>query len=313
MRANWSHPFFARILVALALIRFLDWTGDAATFRTGPAQPVRAVLQQDRVAVFAADKLFTEYLFTSDSKYPYFFPVNGPRTGASVTARRTEPFPHHSSLFFGCDRVNGGNYWQEGLERGRIVSKGVEVVQSSGRQVVFEQTCVWERPGAKPPFRDLRRISISAPSPDLRVIDFEITLTALMEVRIDKNNHSLFSARMTPELSVKQGGKLVNAQGDEAERGTFGKRAPWMDARGEHHRQTEGLAIFSDPQNRWNPPTWFTRDYGFFSPTPMWWLEEGFIKFQAAETIPLRYRVLVHAGAPTFDQLESAFDKAAAK
>ena len=31
-------------------------------------------------------------------------------------------YPHHTSLLFGCDLVNGGNYWQEGLERGRMIS-----------------------------------------------------------------------------------------------------------------------------------------------------------------------------------------------
>src|SRR5690554_5773576 len=60
---------------------------------------------------------FTSYVFSSDEKYPFFFPVNGPLSGGSVTSMRNHPYPHHSSLFFACDKVNGGNYWQEGLER----------------------------------------------------------------------------------------------------------------------------------------------------------------------------------------------------
>jgi hypothetical protein len=281
----------------------------AEPFRSGPPEVLRAELKPDKVVLTVAGKLFTEYLFTAESKYPYFFPVNGPRSGRSVTTRRTEPYPHHSSLFFGCDKVNGGNYWQEGLERGRIASKAMKLIRAAGNEVAFEQDCRWERPGADVPFDDHRRILVSAPSPDLRAIDFEITLTARNKVRIDKTNHSLFAARLAPELAVQGGGQLINAYGEESERGTFGRVAPWMDARGSREGETEGLAIFCHPKNRWHPAPWFTRDYGFFSPTPLWWLEKRFIEFAPGEKLHLRYRVLVHAGQPTKEKLQMEFEK----
>lgn len=275
--------------------------------QSSTAQSVKADLKPDAVTVRVGGKLFTEYLFLADSKYPYFYPLNGPNTGQSITARKTEPYPHHSSLFFGCDRVNGGNYWQEGLERGRIVSKDVRLLQSGGDRVIFEQDCQWERPGAEAPFRDHRKVTISAPSTDLRFIDFDITLTAQLEVRIEKNNHSLFSARVAPELSVSGGGTLINAHGDQNEKGTFGQPAPWADYSGTRAGQTEGLAIFFHPANPWFPPPWFTRDYGFFSPTPMFWLEKGFWELPKGQTLHLRYRVIVHGGGLTPSQLETLF------
>jgi hypothetical protein len=183
------------------------------------------------------------------------------------------------------------------------VSKAVKLIRAAGGEVILEQDCRWERPGAEAPFDDHRRITLSAPSPDLRVIDFEVTLTARIKVRIDKTNHSLFSARMAPELAVKAGGTLINAHGDEAEKGTFGKPAPWMDARGTRDGETEGLAIFCDPKNRRHAAPWFTRDYGFLSPTPFYWLEQGFVEFEPGEKLQLRYRVLIHAGAPPQEQL----------
>lgn len=281
--------------------------GDATG--AAPGQFLWAEAKADRVAIFVGETLFAEYLFPPDAKYPYFFPVNGPRSGRSVTVRNTEPYPHHSSLFLGCDRVNGGNYWQEGVERGRIVSREARVVRASGSQVVIEQECRWERPGADSPFRDQRRIVVSAPSPDRRYIDFDITLTATTEVRIERTNHSLFAARVAPELSVQGGGMLVNAHGAQSEKGTFGRPAPWADYRGPRAGVTEGLAIFCHPSNRWFPPPWFTRDYGFFSPTPLHWLEGGFVDFAKGETLRLRYRVVVHAGAPTLADLEAEFRK----
>lgn len=277
-----------------------------AKTKAGPLR-LRAEAKADRVTVYAGDRLFTEYLFTDDSKYPFFYPVMGPRTGRSVTTCRSLPYPHHSSVFFGCDRVNGGNYWQEGLDRGRIVSRQVKLVRAKGRQIELEQDCAWERPGAESPFTDHRRIVLSAPSPDRRVIDFDVTLTARTKVRIEQSNHSLFAVRMAPELAVTGGGALMNAAGDTGEKGTYGKAAPWADGRGSWGGATEGVALFPHPANRWAPSPWFTRDYGFFSPTPMQWLPDRAVEFQPGEKVRLRYRVVVHADAPDPATLEQEY------
>lgn len=273
------------------------------------ALPMRAESQPDRIRIFAGDRLFTEYLFGDDTKYPYFYPVAGPRTGRSITTCRTDPYPHHSSLFFGCDRVNGGNYWQEGLDRGRIASRQLRLLRATGTTVEFDQECEWVRPDAESPFTDRRHITLSAPSPNRRILDFDITLTARRKVRIEKTNHSLFSARMAPELSVLGGGVLRNAAGDLGEKATFGKPAPWADFRGQWDGTTEGLAILSHPDNRWSPAPWFTRDYGFVSPTPMFWLEGGAVEFAPGETLRLRYRVVVHADDPSPDTIAALYEK----
>ncbi len=241
-------------------------------------------------------ELFTVYLCESDQKYPYFHPLVGPRSGESVTVHKTEPYPHHSSLFFGCDRVNGGNYWQEGNDRGQIVPLETKIVKSSGRTIVIEQKCRWKRTGAPAPFEDERRITIQAPSPQVRRIEFDVTWKPLIDVNIQRNNHALFSARMAPELSVRGGGTLVNASGDSGEKATFGKESPWMHYSGERDGVREGLAILSHPDNRWHPPRWFTRDYGFFSPTPMNWLPSEGLNLKPGEKIRLRYLAVVRSG-----------------
>lgn len=261
------------------------------------------------VVVDIAGREFTRYLIGDDQKYPYFYPVIGPASGQSLTVHKTEPYPHHSSLFFGCDRVNGGNYWQEGLERGRIVPKQTELVQAEGRRIVIEQHCRWERPGAPAPFEDERRIVIEAPSSDLRTIDFAITLNPLIDVNIQRNNHALFSARMAPDLAVTGGGRLVNNAGESGEKATFGKVSPWMDYAGERDGKVEGLVILSHPDNRWHPPQWFTRDYGFFSPTPMNWLPDGGLNLKQGEKVSLRYLAVAHAGALDADAINDLFEK----
>ena len=274
---------------------------------------ISAVKKGAKIDVTIDNLFFTSYLFAENEKYPFFYPVNGP-SGASVTSMRNGTYPHHSSLFFGCDRVNGGNYWQEGLERGRIVSLREDIIENDGPRVVIENECIWSRPGAASPVKDLRKITITAPSKEMFQIDFEVTMEMLMDVTIEKTNHSLFSGRMDPALAVTNGGTMINAEGAQGEKGTFGKASPWIDCYGKRGDKIEGMAIMQHPSNEWYPSPWFTRDYGFFSPTPMYWpADDKATVMKKGETIKLKYRVLVHAGTNETAKVAEEFKKYAAQ
>jgi len=274
---------------------------------------ISAVKKGAKIDVTIDNLFFTSYLFAENEKYPFFYPVNGP-SGAGVTSMRNGTYPHHSSLFFGCDRVNGGNYWQEGLERGRIVSLREDILENDGPRVVIENECIWSRPGAVSPVKDLRKITITAPSEELFQIDFEVTMEMLMDVTIEKTNHSLFSGRMDPALAVTSGGTMINAEGETGEKGTFGKASSWIDCYGKRGDKIEGMAIMQHPSNEWYPSPWFTRDYGFFSPTPMYWpADDKATVMKKGETIKLKYRVLVHTGTNETAKIAEEFKKYAAQ
>jgi hypothetical protein len=263
----------------------------------------------DKIEIRINGNLLTNYILSEHEKYPFFYPVNGP-SKASVTSMRNANYPHHSSLFFGCDRVNGGNYWQEGLERGQIVPLRADIIETGGEKVVIENENIWKRPGAMAPIKDFRTITVTAPSDDMYQIDFEITMEMLLDVTIQKTNHSLFSGRMDPDLAVTNGGTMINAEGETGEKGTFGKRSAWMDYYGKRMGKTEGMAIIQHPSNEWFPSPWFTRDYGFFSPTPMYWPKnEKTTDLKKGDTIKLRYRVLVHTGDHKEAGIAAQFEK----
>ena len=271
---------------------------------------VSATKVGNRIDITIGNQFFTSYHFQPDEKYPFFFPVNGPVSGGSVTSLRNGEYPHHSSLFFGCDLVNGGNYWQEGLERGRIISIGARILEGRGERIVIADECIWKRPDAESPIIDRRLITVTAPSKDIYQIDFDIEMEMLTDVTILKTNHSLFSARIDPDLSVKQGGVMINAEGKETEKGTFGAPSPWIDCYGARKTGTEGIAIMQHPSNKWYPSPWFTRDYGFISPTPMFWPEnDKETKMKKGEVIKLRYRVLAHGGTTQQAGIAEAFEK----
>ncbi|MFN8239948.1 MAG: DUF6807 family protein [Bacteroidales bacterium] len=138
-----------------------------------------------------------------------------------------------------------------------------------GTHAIITDECIWSRPGALSPVKDTRKYIITTPSKEVYQIDVVIEMEALMDLHIKKTNHSLFSARMAADLSVKNGGTMINAEGARSEKDTFGKRSAWIDFFGKRGSVVEGLAIMQHPSNPWYPSPWFTRDYGFMSPTPM--------------------------------------------
>jgi hypothetical protein len=274
------------------------------------AAKITAERAGNKINITVNGKFFTSYIFSEDEKYPFFYPVNGPVSGGSVTSMRNAEYPHHSSLFFGCDQVNGGNYWQEGLERGKIISVNAEIMKEGGDTAIITDECIWSRPGAFSPVKDTRKFIFTMPSESAIQIDVEIKMEMLTDVHIKKTNHSLFSARMAADLSVNNGGTMINATGAKGEKETFGKNSPWIDYYGKRGTETEGLAIMQHPSNPWYPSPWFTRDYGFMSPTPMYWPEKGEETFMTKGTVlDLRYRVLVHSGDHNQAKIAEGFEK----
>jgi hypothetical protein len=131
----------------------------------------------------------------------------------------------------------------------------------------------------------------------------------VVDVKIAKTNHSLFSVRVEPHLGAARTGTMINAEGLKGEKATFGKKSAWCDVYGDNGWGTEGIAIFDHPANRWFPTQWFTRDYGFFSPTRMNWLSDEGFQLNKGETLELHYRVVVHAGASWQANLARLFEK----
>lgn len=291
--------------ILLSILAFL-----AINTLHGQEQTLSAAKIGERIDIHVGNNFFTSYQFRSDEKYPFFFPLNGPKSGGTVTSMRNAEYPHHSSLYFGCDKVNGGNYWQEGLDRGRIMSIGARIKEAKGSKVIIEDECIWKRPDADAPIKDKRVITISSPSKDIYQIDFDIEMEMLIDVSILKTNHSLFSARIATDLTAKQGGVMTNSELKQGEKNTFGVGSPWMDCYGERKTGTEGIAIMQHPSNRWYPSPWFTRDYGFISPTPMYWPEDGkSTELRKGEKIKLRYRVIVHAGNTSEANIAQLFEE----
>lgn len=275
------------------------------------AEGLTAYKNGDQVIVRWNNRILTVYRAHRSMKYPYFSPVAGPVTGASLTSESALPYPHHRGLWLGCDPVNGGNYWADNaLSTGHIRSGELNVAESTKTRVAITDRCEWVRGGAPSPIEDERRFTITAPSDKLWLIDARIKMTARQDVSIQKAKHSLFAIRTAPDLAPTYGGTLMNSEGGIGAKGTYGKVAKWC---GYHAKRpgtnvTEGIAIFDHPENPWAPCPWFTRDYGHLSPSPFNFLD-GPWRLARGKAIQMRYGVALHAGSPAEAKLDEVYNQ----
>ena len=60
------------------------------------------------------------------------------------------------------------------------------------------------------------------------------------------------------------------------------------------------------PQNPWSPCRWFTRDYGFISPSPLNFIDRPW-RLPAGQSVTFRYRVAMYAGDSKQADLEGMY------
>jgi len=271
------------------------------------AQALTAYQVGPQVWIRWKNQLLTSYRAHPTQKYPYLYPLAGPVTGLSLTTETSLPYPHHRSLLLACDHVNGGNYWQGEIDSGQIVSAGLKLGTCTPESAEILDQCEWRQPGQPGVMRDERKITVSVPGPNLRLVDAEIVWTAVQDATVTKTNHSLFAVRAAVDIIPQGGGTLVNSNGEQGEADTFGKPAAWCSYYGKRYGgAVEGIALFDHPQNPWSPSPWFTRDYGFISSTPFNFLELPW-ELPAGKSVALRYRVVLFAGNPKEADLDKRF------
>ncbi|MCL2348229.1 MAG: PmoA family protein [Planctomycetaceae bacterium] len=249
-------------------------------------------------------------------KYPYFYPLRALRSGLSLTSETAQPWPHHRSVFFGADRVNGRNYWQNNPDKDRIVSKKLSLGECTEKSAEILNECRWTPFQGEPILADRRRYLLTILNDETYTLDCYFELTALTEVTFEKTNHGFFGVRTEQDLSVDGGGTLLNSEGEQKEANTLHKPAKWMAAYGKRYGRedglVEGVAVLSPPYRRrpFDANLWFTRDYGNFSPMPFdaFQKDEKFV-MPKDDTLKLAYRIVAFTGTPTGEFLNGQWDE----
>ena len=266
-------------------------------------------------------KLFAGYV-TDLGGAPIIYPIVGP-TEKNMT--RDYPMekgyegvkadhPHHRSLWFAHGDVNNLDFWGA---KNKIVHKRFVKAECDGKTALLVTENELIDNDNNVVCREIRTIRFASPE-DVRIIDFDVTVTAEQEkVAFGDTKEGTFGIRVPEVLAVEtgKGGSFVNAEGKVGERDAWGKRSPWVDYNGTLDGEKVGIAILNHPSSFRFPTYWHVRNYGLFAANPFGMhdfeslqdTKAGEFILPKGESFTCRYRVLFHKGDATEAKIAEAY------
>jgi hypothetical protein len=263
---------------------------------------------------------------------PHLYPVQSP-SGKLLTIQKTDPYPHHRSVWFGdtvqlegqpqasfyqpyytqVDKKDPQSPYRDRNRHVKFLAADVK-----GGQANLEMQLLWEANlGQVPVLDELRQIRVVPLAHGEYFLDCKFAVTATygdVTFRSDQTHYAWPYVRMHPQFAVertriKKGagengkdksvtekgtGTITNSEGEINGAATCMKAARWVDYSGTVDGVTEGLAIFANPAAP--PPKFFTRDYGTFGPRrPDDQSGKPFV-LKKGESLSQRVGLLIHTG-----------------
>ena len=297
---------------------------------------------KSKISVEIDGKPFTEFWVGPETQKPYLHPL---RTATGTIVTRTYPMssdvpgeahdhPHHRGLWFTHGDVNGYDFWGNeesqkgaGKGKGKVVLKKIDKVTSGKNTGTIEASFDWKLPDGQALLLETRKMTFYS-EPQLRTIDFDITLSPVTEVKFGDTKEGMFAIRLAAGLEEaqprgiaepKRTGKLVNAQNKIGEKAVWGKRSEWADYSGQLGGQTVGVAIFDHPNNPRYPTYWHARAYGLFA-TNIFGVHDfendkerdGSLTIRPGQPLRFRFRVVTHPGDAGAADIRAQYEKYAA-
>jgi len=289
-------------------------------------------VQNDRIHIDIQGQPYTDfYIKGPDVTKPYLWPLRS-ASGKMVTRKFPMEMPppddhaephdhlHHRGLWFAHENVNGVDFWNNDPSyktpppRGRIVFEKVAKAQG-GKSAAIGVTMAWIDPDGNKLLDETRVMEFHNTS-TLRIVDVDITLTAMTKVVMADAKDGTLGIRLNPaiqeEKTFKEGGQtftvpgapgtIVNAEGAMHEKEVWGKPSNWVDYTGEIEGEKLGIAILDHPSNS-RRARWHVRAYGLFAANPFGdsvftndKSRDGSVALDPGASLHFRYRVIVHPG-----------------
>ncbi len=273
---------------------------------------IRADAARQQYVIVIGGKPFTAYCFGSDfPDKPVFYPVmspNGARVNREFPMVKDVPgestdHPHHQSLFFTYDEVNGVHFWNPDTSGRRIVSRGVHVGATDDR---LTADLAWNDQDGRTLLDETKQVRFGGDA-DVFWMDHDIMLRAAVPVTFGDTKEGAFGIRLNDTLKENGGsGRYVRADGAETAANIWGRTSPWVAIRGSVKDQTGEkpvtVAIFAHPSGLNFPPYWHARDYGLFAANPFARkaydpsAPERITRLGVGDSMRLGFRLAVYAG-----------------
>jgi len=290
-----------------------------------------------KVSVEIDGKPFTDFYVGPDTPKPYLHPL---RTADGKIVTRQFPMvqgiageptdhQHHRGLWFTHGDVNGYDFWGNedsqkgaGKGKGKVVLERIVKAAGGKKSGTITATFDWKIPTGETLLVETRTMTFYS-DPQVRMFDFDSTLSPQVEVTFGDTKEGMFAIRLAAALEEdqpkdipepKRTGKMVNAQNKSGEKNVWGKRSEWVDYSGKLDGAPVGIAVFDHPGNPRQPTYWHARGYGLLANNVFGLRDfehdksrDGSLTIRPGQPLRFRYRVYIHPGDVNGGGVRDAF------
>ena len=238
---------------------------------------------------------------------PYFTHVQTP-DGIQVTlncppVQDKDPTDHetmHQGIWMAFGDINGRDFWRN---KAKVRGKGfIKEPWTKGSRGGFTVRNLYETDDEIICHEQCRLSFFSRPDGFLMIWD-----SAFAGVKGDltfgDQEEMGLGVRVASPIMVKtrQGGRILNNEGDINEKGIWGKSAPWCDYSGSIDGKWVGITVMADPANP-HSTRWHVRDYGLmvanlFGRKAFHIRDQKTVKVNKGQVYRIRYGVYVHGNS----------------
>jgi hypothetical protein len=265
-----------------------------------------------RIDFSLAGNLFFTYVYQSEVRKPFFFPVRGP--SGDLLTRMGHPHDptgshrHHRSLWIAHGDIGGVDCWHDWRTgTGAIVHRRFSDREQGPVCARLVEELEWQSAAGQALLSECRTLTAcGAPGAD-RLLDLAMEFTAARDLVIGESRFGFLAFRVAEPMTPYDGGGVVRSA-----EGLFNdllclQPSRWADFSGTvGPGRWAGIAILDHPDNPGSPTPFYCRNDGWLGAActgnAAMALEEG-------EHLMLRYRLLIHDGAGDAERLEAAYQQ----
>ncbi|MCL2773901.1 MAG: PmoA family protein [Oscillospiraceae bacterium] len=273
-------------------------------------KPVELVSHANIHDIIFDGECIASYYCKTDIPKPYLGPFKA-ANGDNITRFNYagKEHPHHRSLWFSHGEINGSDTWNEPENHGYILNNSIKNIYGGLAYKAFTAVNTWTHHNKTPIADDETQIIVYTPACFTKIIDVSLTLKANYgDVILGQTKEAgPIAVRMAENLTVDNGGTIVNSYGAVNEKEIWMKRACFNDYYGKvSDGKIYGIAIFDNPSNDGYPSYWHTRDYGLMAVNNFYIGGERTIK--NGESATYKYRIVVHENDTETAKINTLFN-----
>lgn len=245
------------------------------------------------------------------------------RSGENIVLCAPHDQPWHLGLFFSPRSIDGLDFWESerlaglGQRFGECRAAGpVKTQVRDDGAVAFSHDLRWRTSDDETWLTEHRDIVVQPPRDNAYRIDWTITLTAVGKDRVwNSSGTNADGGGLTFRgLRSMEGdaGQVLSSEGDSSIEAVRAKPARWCDYTGlldgkvgAGSPDQAGVTLMDHPENPGHPRTWYaSTSPGLLAANPAAGADWA---LPLEQSVNLRFAVLVHAGAPDRDRIESEY------